>query len=216
MDFIEVMDRLAIIIEQIEGKKPYDKTIAEKLDLTPTNFANMKKRNSIPYEELALFCGKNKVSLNWVLLNQNGRMIADYEEEVWNIRYIDRINPSCGGGAYDDENPKIKYLRINKEAAQSIGITNPKNVEAITITGDSMYPTIKENATVLIDRTKSQFEEGGIFVINTNNGLFVKRLSLNPNGGVDLISDNKIYSTTTMLAEEVIIIGKVVASLEKK
>ena len=51
-----------------------------------------------------------------------------------------------------------------------------------------------------------------MYVINTVSGLFIKRLSINPNGGVVLISDNKIYDTITMPAEEVTIVCKVVSS----
>lgn len=215
MNFTEVMDRVAMIIEQIEGKKPYDKTIARYLGLSPTSYANLKKRNSIPFKELMLFCGKHKVSMNWVVLNQDTKYLMDYEDKIWKIKILDRLNASCGGGGFADE-PEEKFLYIDKESAMEIGIINPKNIIAIKVIGDSMYPTIKEDSLVLIDKTQTEFREGKIFLINTTSGIFVKRLSLNPSGGINLISDNNIYSTITLEPDEIQIMGKVVGTLEKK
>ena len=56
VDFTEVMERVSIIMETELGVVPYDKNIANELGLSPTQFANNKKRNKIPYFEIARFC----------------------------------------------------------------------------------------------------------------------------------------------------------------
>ena len=52
-----------------------------------------------------------------------------------------------------------------------------------------------------------------VFLVNTTNGLFVKRLKTNGDK-IDLISDNKEYSNLTLCVDEVTILGKVLGILE--
>ena len=215
VDFIKVMERVSHIMETELGISPYDKNIANELGLSPTQYANNKKRNKIPYLEITKFCHKHEITINWILLGESSMKLIQREEELYKIRLIDRINASCGGGGFCDEEIESKYIYIDKNSASKLGIINSKNIEAIHAVGDSMSPTIKEDATVLVDRTKNTLNSSGVFVVNTANGLFIKRLALNPNGRVDLISDNKIYETITMSVDDVLIIGKIVGSLEK-
>lgn len=215
LNFIEVMDRVALILEKDLGVEPYDKQIAHELGMSPTQYSNRKTRNKIPYVEIAFFCDKHGITINWVLLGKSSMKLIEREEKVFKIRVIDKINASCGGGNFDDEEGEPSYIYIDKESAKRLGVINAENFDAINVIGDSMIPTIKEDSIVLIDRTKNTLDGSGIYVVNTVSGLFVKRLSLHPNGSVDLISDNKNYPTMSMLSEEVIIMGKVVGSLDK-
>jgi len=215
IDFTKVMERVSMIMERELGIAPYDKNIANELGMSPTQYANNKKRNKIPYFEITKFCHKHEITINWILLGESSMKLIQREEEIYKIRLIDKINASCGGGGFCDEEAEAKYIYIDKNSASKLGIANSENIEAIRAVGDSMVPTIKEDSTVLVDRTKNTLNASGVYVVNTVSGLFIKRLALNPNGGVDLISDNKIYDTITMPLEEVTIVGKVVGSLEK-
>jgi repressor LexA len=214
MDFKDVMERIAIVIERNDGVVPYDKRIAESLNISPTNYANMKKRNCIPFEQIAYFCGKNKITMNWILLNQHCDKIVENEEKFYKIRLIKNINASCGGGAFDDESFFVDFIQLDKENVNLLGLRNTKNMEAIQIVGDSMLPTLEENKLVLIDRTLTDYKKGEIFLVNTTSGLFVKRLYINSKRDIDLVSDNELYATTTMSFDEVCIIGRVVGILE--
>ena len=69
--FCEVSSRLKEAISQLEKReKVKDKDIAKSLGLSPQYYAVIKRRNKIPYEAIALFCKKNRLSINWVLLKQ--------------------------------------------------------------------------------------------------------------------------------------------------
>jgi len=215
VDFTKIMERVSMIMETELGIAPYDKNIANELGMSPTQYANNKKRNKIPYFEITKFCHMHEITINWILLGESSMKLIQREEELYKIRLIEKINASCGGGGFCDEEAEAKYIYIDKNSAAKLGIMNSKNIEAIHAVGDSMSPTIKEDSTVLVDRTKSTLTSSGVYVVNTVNGLFIKRLALNPNGGVDLISDNKIYENITMPIDDVAIVGKVVGSLEK-
>lgn len=77
IDFHEVMQRVKqILLAQTKKEKILDRDIADSLDLDPQYFAVIKRRKKIPYAQLAHFCKKNKISLNWVLLAQQPRYLT--------------------------------------------------------------------------------------------------------------------------------------------
>ncbi len=88
-----------------------------------------------------------------------------------------------------------------------------KNIEAINVSGDSMEPTFYESDMVFMNRSLKDINRGGVFVVATPNGLFIKRLSLRSDGMLDLISDNSLYSVESVLSDSVEIVGKVVGSM---
>ncbi len=69
--FYEVSSRLRDAIMQLERReKIKDKDIAQSLGLSPQYYAVIKRRGKIPYESIALFCKKHRLSMNWILLEQ--------------------------------------------------------------------------------------------------------------------------------------------------
>lgn len=213
MDFNEVMDRVSLVIEKELKMKPKDNVIAKYLGISPTNYANLKNRNSIPYKEIIYFSAKYKVSTNWIFLNQQCSSLVEEEEKYYSLKVIDRINASCGGGAFEEDNIEFSYIKLNKETLEKLGYSNSNGLEAIKVVGDSMYPTLKDKELILIDKNKNKYNSSSVFLVNTTNGLFVKRLKTNGDK-IDLISDNKEYSNLTLCVDEVTILGKVLGVLE--
>lgn len=215
MEFADVMERVAIVLEKETGFAPYDKNIAIALNMTPTQYANNKKRNNIPFRHIAEFCAKNFITINWVLYGQSTQKLLENDEEIFRIKHLKSICASAGGGAYHENEAAYEYLYLDKKTAERMGLQNMEHIEAINIVGDSMHPTLKEGSVILLDRNQTSPVRSGIYVVNTLSGLFVKRIALNPNGGVDLISDNANYPVVTVAKDEASIVGKVVGSFEK-
>jgi len=201
MEFDKIIEKIKdIISEEVGERKVLNKDVAKALGITPEHLSMLKKRNKIPFEELAYFCAKRKISLNWLLFDQQIENIASQTEKFAKIRYFKDINASAGGGAINfDENYEILY--IDKKIIH-------KDLDAINVIGDSMEPTIKDGSIIFIDRNDKNVQNGGIFVIATTAGVFVKRVNLKSNGKIELISDNKLYPNETV--EDAKIIGKVV------
>ena len=212
MEFNDVIDKVSLIIETKLGMKPKDNVIAKYLDISPTNFANLKNRKSIPYKEIIYFSAKYKVSTNWIFLGQQCCSLVEEEEKYYSLKVIERINASCGGGGFEDDNIEYSYIKLNKETLEKLGYSNSNGLEAIKVVGDSMYPTLKDKELILIDRNKNKYNSNSIFLVNTTNGLFVKRLKIHGDK-IDLISDNKEYSNLTLCVDEVHILGKVLCVL---
>lgn len=56
--------------------------------------------------------------------------------------------------------------------------------------GESMEPTLPDGCSILVDRSRCRRRVGAIFVIETGDGLIVKRLGKSPDGAWRLVSDN--------------------------
>jgi len=201
MEFDKIIEKIKDILSlEVGEKKVLNKDVAKALGITPEHLSMLKKRNKIPFEELAYFCAKRKISLNWILFDQQIENIAKETEKFAKIRYFKDINASAGGGAINfEENYEILY--IDKKIID-------KDLDAINVIGDSMEPTIKDGSIIFIDRTDKNIQNGGIFVVSTPAGIFVKRVNLRSDGKIELISDNKIYPSETV--EEAKIVGKVI------
>ena len=211
-DFIEIVEEIkSVISKDFSGKKIFDKDVADTLGISQMNFATMKKRNKIPFNELLDFCAKRSISINWILYGQSPESLVEATNKFYMVKYFSDINASAGGGS-DNEYEEIEELEIPEEFVFMLGGERElKNIEAINVTGDSMEPTFSYNDIVFINRSKTDLQRGGIFTIRTEGGLFIKRVQQRIDGKVDIISDNKVYSTQTLDPNEIEVIGRVVS-----
>ena len=79
--------------------------------------------------------------------------------------------------------------------------------------GDAMEPNIHDHDAILIDTNPIDHVSDGIYVIRLPHGLYVKRLQRLIDGGIEIISDNKMYKSQKVDAEQIKqlnIVGKVV------
>ena len=90
--FIEVIQRLEMIIERDTGKQPSNKQIAYELGLSATGFSNYKKRDSIPYKNIVEFCEKYNITINWILLGNSSIKLIEKEEKFYKIRVMENLN----------------------------------------------------------------------------------------------------------------------------
>ncbi|MEA3433732.1 MAG: helix-turn-helix domain-containing protein, partial [Campylobacterota bacterium] len=97
----EVIEKLKdVISESKTGTKVFDKDVATALNIPQATFATMKKRNSIPYEEILEFCALKKISVNWLFFDQAVDMLKAETDKFFQVRYFSDIRASAGGGAY--------------------------------------------------------------------------------------------------------------------
>ncbi|AXH12300.1 S24 family peptidase [Halarcobacter bivalviorum] len=208
----EIIEKLKDIISK-DGKdgKVFDKDVAGALELSQVNFATMKNRGKIPFSNILDFCARKKISINWLLYNQNPGSLVDSTDKYW-IRYYPEVRVSAGGGAYENddeyESLEVPPYFINMLGGQD----NLKNVEAINVVGDSMEPTLNSDNIIFIDKSKKDVARDGIYAFTTNHGLFVKRIQKRVDGKLDVISDNKDYPIQVLENRELNIIGKVVST----
>ncbi len=206
-DIFEIMKD--ILSSEIGEKKVYDKDLAKVLGINHLTLATMKKRGKLPYDKILDFCAKRKISINWLLYDQVIESIRDETEKFARIRYFGDIYASAGGGAFNwDE--ESEYINIDKKMLEHLGVINTKEIDAINVMGESMEPTLKEGSVVFVDKSDTNIKKGGIFILSTNDGLFIKRVLYRVDGSCDIISDNPAYPPQRILQGSFQIIGKVV------
>lgn len=210
--FAEIVEEIKnIVSSDYNGKKIFDKDVADILGISQMNFATMKKRDKIPFSELLDFCASRSISINWMLYGQSPESLVEATNRFYMIRYFNDVNASAGGGA-EDGSEEIDNLEIPEQFVALLGGERElKNIEAINVSGDSMEPTFSYNDIVFINRAKTDLQRGGIFTIRTEAGLFIKRVQKRIDGKIDIISDNKVYSTQTLEPHEIEVIGRVVS-----
>ena len=202
-----------VISENTVGKKVFDKDVAVALNIPQATFATMKKRNSIPYEEILEFCALKKISVNWLFFDQAVDMLKAETDKFFQVRYFADIRASAGGGAYGFDEDFETITLDEKIMHNMVGLGNTE-LEAIHVDGESMEPTLQDGSIVFLDRSQTNINKDGIFIASTTTGLFIKRIRQRADGMVELISDNKIYSPEVIAPDEVTIVGKVVGNIE--
>ena len=99
-------------------------------------------------------------------------------------------------------------------------MSRPENLKIFKASGDSMAPTIEDGDILLVDMGRTDFNNGGIFLLTINNDWFIKRLRLRINGELEIISENATkYGPPEILRPyddvEVVIKGRVIKSLSR-
>ena len=208
----EIIDKLKDILsaDGVNGKI-FDKDVAISLELSQANFATMKNRGKIPYSNILNFCAKKKISINWLLYNQNPGSLVDSTDKYW-IKYFPEVAVSAGGGAYEN-NDNFESLEVPSYFINRLGgKENLKNIDAINVVGDSMEPTLNDDNIIFLDKTKNDCSRDGIYAFTTIHGLFVKRIQKRVDGNLDIISDNKDYPSQILNNSDIKIVGKVVST----
>ncbi|HEX5709893.1 MAG TPA: LexA family transcriptional regulator [Sulfuricurvum sp.] len=209
--FFDIVETIKDVISgEFADKKVFDKDVAQLLNISQMNFATMKKRNKIPFNELLDFCAKRSIAINWLLYNQSPESLIEPTNRFYMVRYFSSVSASAGGGSLNDE-LESEPLMIGENFVASLGGERElRHIEAINVSGDSMEPSFSYNDIVFINRSKTDVGRGGIFTIRTEHGLFIKRVQVRIDGKLDIISDNKDYPISIAARNEVEVIGRVV------
>lgn len=210
--FSDIVEQIKdIISSEIPGKKVFDKDIAEALQLSQMNFATMKKRNRLPFNELLDFCAKRSISINWLLYGQAPESLIEATDRYYRVRYYSEVSASAGGGAHN-EVESCDAIELDALFVERLGGQKAlEHIEAIKVSGDSMEPTFSYDDIIFINRAMNDIARGGIFTIQTEHGLFVKRLQRRIDGTIAILSDNKEYHDQIVEPSHITVIGRVVA-----
>ena len=128
------------------------------------------------------------------------------------------INPSCGTGTIVLTEADVTPIKIGREIIKNIWNSKPEDLKIFKASGDSMQETITDNDLLLIDLSKTDFRNGGIFLLTINNDWYIKRLRMRLTGELDIISDNSKYPIETLKPDttvEIKVIGRVIKNLSK-
>lgn len=176
-----------------------------------------KKRNTIPYKEAYEVSRSNGYSIDWILTGEGDPkeqsiQLPPKEDDFIHIPHFS-IEASAGSGALIESEHVDQHLAFNADWLNKVGI-NKMDLMAIYARGDSMEPTIVSGDSLVIDNSVNHISsDGGIYVINYDNELYVKRVQKMLDGQVSVTSDNSNYRDITIPKSELVnlkVIGRVV------
>lgn len=128
------------------------------------------------------------------------------------------IHASAGGGAINRNEPSAEHFSFPAEVLRTITASPHAKLRLITISGDSMSPTLEHGDIVMIDCAQLWPSPPGIFILDDGVGLVAKRLDLLPEESADahrphriqITAENTQYARYQRDIEEVHIVGRVV------
>ena len=102
------------------------------------------------------------------------------------------VKASAGDGTLVESEEQTHLISFEPEwLNKEIGV-NPNDVFLMLVEGDSMYPTLKNGAMIMVNRNLNGLSDG-IYVMRHDHNLLVKRLQLLPDGIIKVKSDNNMY-----------------------
>jgi phage repressor protein C with HTH and peptisase S24 domain len=185
---------------------------------TPTYTSHENGSRGITAKKAELYARAFKVSPEWLLYGSGKELpksaaTTPGAEPIAMIPVYD-VQASAGDGmmvltedaAYMLEFPRGYLQYITKGA-------NPTHLAIIGVRGDSMLPTLADDDIVMLDRSKRDLSQDGLFVIRDNgDALLVKRIGrARTPGHVTVISDNRsLYDPVEKSLDDIEVIGRVI------
>ncbi len=108
---------------------------------------------------------------------------------------VPRYNIPSGKNSTIHSEQIVDHLAFKAAWVQKELGADPKSLLLIHAMGDTMEPTIRSGDLLLVDRSKSTIKGDGIYLINLDNGLMVKRVECLLGGSSAIIrGDNTAVS----------------------
>lgn len=172
------------------------------------------------YASLSRMLGRNAAYVQQYIKRGTPRRLAEADRHLL-ARYF-RVPETLLGAPANPAPPRragdmvrIQRLAVNASAGpgalpgleQGIGVVgfdpawlrqrdvDPITLSVISVTGDSMAPTLDDGDEILVDRADAATRlRDGIYVLRVDDALWVKRVAMNPSGRHFTIqSDNPAY-----------------------
>lgn len=183
---------MAIIDDKLIELKQMTGTIrnielAETLGVSTSTIQNWRARGKIPEH---IITKAKEISLLGSLYPSPGYVsIKLYDVEV-----------SAGNGSLvENEDPSTALLFSEKYIRKDLGY-NPENVFLLSVRGDSMEPTLKNQSIVMVNKI-DDFASDGIYVFRFEGALLVKRLQFFSEI-IRIVSDNSKYEPWDIIKKD--------------
>lgn len=201
-------DKLIARLQKLIGFAPKQAELCKILEYTPSKVSARAQRNSdFSDEEI------EKIEKHYGI-----SLMGNNTEDCIVVDHI-HIDPSCGKGTAVFADADITPIKLGTAMLQSVmKISHPQNLKTFRASGDSMESIIEDGDMLPVDTGRTDFNNGGIFLLTINNDWFVKRLRKRLSGELDVISDNKQYPVETFKPDdniEIVIKGRVVKNLSR-
>lgn len=142
--------------------------------------------------------------------------MADTSEKVDGLVRVPILDASasCGPGADPTGADIVGAVDFQPTFIRSLpGVVGPSNLHIVHADGDSMEPTIHDRSFCIVDGKQNELRRDGIYCLQAENQIFIKRIQRNLDGTLTLLSDNERYQPKVIdraTLDSMKVIGRVV------
>jgi phage repressor protein C with HTH and peptisase S24 domain len=191
------------------------RTFAHKCALSEGAIRSYLSGGTLPtldrLEQIASSVGVSPVWLAFGIAPEADESLAeDASEYVYVPLYDARV--SAGDGSWNDNAKVLTTLAFTKYSIRKKHLESAE-LAAFRVDGDSNEPILSDGDTVMVDLRRTDMRGDAMYVICMGEHLFVKRLQLQFDGGLQVISVNPAYPPVGIPKDRISdleIIGRVV------
>lgn len=180
-----------------------------KKDLLPLDLASrvadILEPRGVPRSEVMALAGVDSGASPSVLIEDG----EDAPDGAALVPLYD-VAASAGHGALVTSEDRTAHIAFAPDYLRTVINASSANLQVIKVQGESMEPTLRDGDLVMIDRSKSDLNFDGLFVLRFGDSLQVKRVNRSPTRGhVEVISDNPAYGRRDWPVSELDPLGRV-------
>lgn len=156
-----------------------------------------------------------RVDLTWLLTgehNDNGQVTGQPKDSELVFTPMFDVQASAGMGSDVQAEDVEDYFAFNKSFLSRQLNVSSEQLAFVTISGDSMLPTLQDGDRVLVDMSQKNVAREGLYLLQSENGLMAKRLT-DKQGELWVVSDNPAFENwiiTSLDREANPVAGKIV------
>lgn len=217
----EAAKELGERIEKVAAKTGGKRSLAKQIGIHETQLYRYINGSNVPSALVAASIAEaGKVSTDWLITGSGQGIVREskgtYTNETDRNDYhtIPLYDAFITGStaSWREGARVITFLAFSQEALARQRL-DPQQLSAIRISGDAMSNLLNDGDTVLIDHSQTAIADGGIYVLPIGDCLQAKRLQVQFDGTLNIISQNQTYQTTKVSQEQLgklSVIGRVV------
>ncbi|MVA17677.1 helix-turn-helix domain-containing protein [Agrobacterium vitis] len=195
---------------------------AESIGVNDGTLGNYERGDRSPdWSFLATLQREKHVNLNWLFTGQGDVFLQGENDEQSLVTERDfvlmpqyDVCASAGNGLVAVNQMPTSETAFERKFLRDLGGA-PDHCFLMWSTGDSMLPSIPDNALLIVDASQTTVDHGRIYVFSVGNAVLVKRANWRMDGRLELISDNTAgkYPVETFDAnrvEDLAVVGRVI------
>ena len=194
--------RFQLVVDQLaKGNKKHFAELTGKSASHIYKICRGMSRPSMAY--LQELYAEYKVDLTWLLTGEHseGAQVAGTpsNSDLVFAPMFD-VQASAGMGSEVQAEDIEDYFAFNKSFLSRQLNVSGEELVLVTISGDSMLPTLHDGDRVLVDMSQKEVNHEGLYLLQSEDGLMAKRLS-DKQGELSVISDNLEFDNWTIPAQ---------------
>lgn len=194
--------RFQLVVDQLaQGNKKHFAEITGKSASHIYKICRGMSRPSMAY--LQELYAEYKVDLTWLLTGEHSegaQVTGTPSNSDLVFAPMFDVQASAGMGSEVQAEDIEDYFAFNKSFLSRQLNVSSEQLVFVTISGDSMLPTLHEGDRVLVDMSQKSVTNEGLYLLQSEDGLMAKRLA-ERQGELSVVSDNPEFDNWIIPAQ---------------